>query len=204
MGLLLRTIGEADESLAAFEKAGTLRPADPHTQYFIGLSAAQVAEYDRAIAAFRRALELDEFLVSAEFGLARALQRAGRGDEAKAHIDRFQRLTTEKVATAMSLAYGDQGPLSLAEAVLPKDAPPVPTVPVTFVAAAEQPFQLAAGRQHAFRRARAAPPSARAGASSTSTPTSRSTTSRSRRRRPPAAPTPWCSTAAPAAAASSG
>jgi tetratricopeptide (TPR) repeat protein len=145
MGLLLRSIGEAEESLAAFEKAGSLRPGDPHTQYFVGLSAAQVAEYDRAIAAFRRALALDEFLVSAEFGLARALQRAGRGDEAKAHIERFQRLTTEKVATAMSLAYGDQGPLSLAEAVLPKDAPPVPTVPVTFVAAAEQPFQLAAG-----------------------------------------------------------
>jgi Tfp pilus assembly protein PilF len=143
LGLLLRSTGEADESLAAFERAGALRPADPHTQYFIGLSAAQVQDYDKAIAAFRRALELDEFLVSAEFGMARALQRAGRADDAKVHIDRFQRLTTEKVATAMSLAYGDQGPLSLAEAVLPRDAPPTPTVPVTFVAADSQPFTQA-------------------------------------------------------------
>lgn len=144
VGLLLRSTGDADESLAAFEKASALRPADPHTQYFVGLSAAQVQDYDKAIAAFRRALALDEFMVSAEFGLARALQRSGRGEEAKAHIERFQRLTTEKVATAMSLAYGDQGPLSLAEVVLPTDAPTRPGIPVRFLAMDQQPFPLAA------------------------------------------------------------
>ena len=37
-------------------------------------------------------------------------------------MDRFTRLTQEKVASAMSLSYGDQGPLSLAQAVQPRRA----------------------------------------------------------------------------------
>jgi hypothetical protein len=38
------------------------------------------------------------------------------------------------VASAMSLSYGDQGPLSLAEPVLPANAPATPAIPVTFTA----------------------------------------------------------------------
>ena len=48
-------------------------------------------------------------------------------------MDRFTRLTQAKVASAMSLAYGDQGPLSLAEAVQPPPSA-TPAIPVTFVA----------------------------------------------------------------------
>ncbi len=71
--------------------------------------------------------------MSAEFGLARAFQRAGKADDAKTHMDRFTRLTQAKVASAMSLAYGDQGPLSLAEAVQPP-ASATAAIPVTFAA----------------------------------------------------------------------
>ena len=112
-----------------------MRPGDAHSHYFVGLMAAQIQQYDDAVRAFTRALELDPFLVSAEFGIARSFQRAGRAEEAKAHLERFQRLTTEKIASAMSLGYGDQGPLSLAEALVPKDGAPPPAVPVTFVGA---------------------------------------------------------------------
>jgi len=131
LGLLQRSLGEAEGALIAFERAAAARPRDAHTHYFVGLMAAQLQQYEKAVEAFTRALEVDTFLVSAEFGLARAYQRLGQPENAKRHLERFQRLTTEKVASAMSLAYGDQGPLSLAEAVaLP--AGDVPAIPVTF------------------------------------------------------------------------
>ena len=142
LGLLQKSTGEAEASLASFQKAATLEPADAHSQYLVGLMAAQIQQYDVAVGAFTRALELDPFLVSAEFGLARAFQRAGRGEEAKGHLDRFQRLTTEKIASAMSLGYGDQGPLSLAEALVPAGGATPPAVPVRFAAGDASPFSL--------------------------------------------------------------
>jgi tetratricopeptide (TPR) repeat protein len=133
LGLLQKSLGDAEASLAAFTRAAELRPRDPHAHYFAGLLGSQLQQYDTAITQFQRALELDPFLVSAEFGLARAFQRAGKTEEARTHMERFSRLTQSKVASAMSLAYGDQGPLSLAEAVQPPPSA-TPAIPVTFVA----------------------------------------------------------------------
>lgn len=133
LGLLEKSAGQGEASLAAFERAAALAPKDAYSQYFVGLMAAQLQQYDQAIEAFTRALAVDPFLVSAEFGLARAFQRAGKADEAKSHLDRFQRLTTEKIASAMSLSYGDQGPYSLAEAVLPAGGATPPPIPVKFI-----------------------------------------------------------------------
>jgi Flp pilus assembly protein TadD len=142
LGLLHKSTGDADASLAAFEKVASLRPTDAHAHYFVGLMAAQLQQYDKAVDGFQKALTIDPFLVSAEFGLARALQRAGRGEDAKSHLERFQRLTTEKVASAMSLTYGDQGPLSLAEPLVPKEGAAAPAVPVRFVADSASTFTL--------------------------------------------------------------
>jgi hypothetical protein len=133
LGLLQKGLGNADAALAAFTRATELLPSDPHAHYFVGLIASQVQQYDTAIPAFTKALEIDPYLVSAEFGLARAYQRSGKADDAKTHMDRFTRVTQEKVASAMSLAYGDQGKLSLAEAVRPP-AGVTAAIPVSFVA----------------------------------------------------------------------
>ncbi len=51
-------------------------------------------------------------------------------------MDRFTRLTQEKVASAMSLTYGDQGPLSLAQVVQPLAGAAAAAIPVKFVAPA--------------------------------------------------------------------
>jgi tetratricopeptide (TPR) repeat protein len=133
LGLLQKGLGNADAALAAFTRATELLPSDPHAHYFVGLIASQLQQYDKAIPAFTKALEIDQYLVSAEFGLARAFQRSGKPDDAKTHMDRFTRVTQEKVASAMSLAYGDQGKLSLAEAVRPPAAGST-AIPVSFVA----------------------------------------------------------------------
>src|SRR5215213_3817576 len=149
LGLLQKSTGEAEASLASFQKAASSRPADAHSHYFVGLMAAQIQQYDAAVSEFQRAIEIDPFLVSAEFGLARAFQRAGRGEEAKGHLERFQRLTTEKIASAMSLGYGDQGPLSLAEPLVPKGGAAPPRIPVKFVAQASPFAPAAAGSPQA-------------------------------------------------------
>ena len=144
LGLLQKGLGNADASLAAFTRASELAPADAHARYFVGLIASQSQKYDNAIAAFSKALEADPFLVSAEFGLARAYQRSGKPDDAKTHMDRFTRMTQSKVASAMSLAYGDQGPLSLAAAAqLPPAA--LTAIPVTFVVDSRLPIGDRAG-----------------------------------------------------------
>ncbi len=132
LGLLARTLGDSDAALAAFTRATELAPNDPYAHYFTGLISSQVQRHDTAIASFTRALAIDPFLVSAEFGLARAYQRSGKSDDAKTHMDRFTRLTQEKVAAAMSLSYGDQGPLSLAQAVQPMAGMAPGPIPVTF------------------------------------------------------------------------
>src|SRR3954454_4495142 len=46
---------------------------------------------------------------SAEFQLARALQRSGNTSEAKEHFKIFQHLTSTKISAAIGLAYGEQG-----------------------------------------------------------------------------------------------
>ena len=138
LGLLHKGLGNTDQALAAFRRVIELAPDDAHARYFAGLLASQDQHYDVAIQDFTKALDIDPFLISAEFGLARAYQRSGNQDEARAHMERFSRITQEKVASAMSLAYGDQGPLSLAEAgQLPASA--LAAIPVTFVTTAPQP-----------------------------------------------------------------
>jgi len=133
LGLLHKSLGEAEPALDAFTRTTTLAPDDPDAHYFVGLLASQLQQYEKAIAAFDRARALNPFHASAEFGLARAYQRTNNAEKAKLHLDRFQKLTQEKIGVPMGLAYGDQGPLSLAEHVrLPAGTAPV-AIAVTFV-----------------------------------------------------------------------
>ena len=58
---------------------------------------------------FEQALKINPLHASAEFGLARALQRTGHIDEAKDHFKSFQHLTSTKISAPIGLAYGEQG-----------------------------------------------------------------------------------------------
>ena len=78
-------------------------------------------------------LRLNPFHVSAQFGLANAYQRLGNSEEARKQLDRFQKLTQEKLGAPIGTTYGDQGKYSLAEDVrLPVGAAATP-IAVTFV-----------------------------------------------------------------------
>jgi tetratricopeptide (TPR) repeat protein len=133
LGLLYRNAGEAEKALEAFQRAAALDAEGADTQYFLGASHAQLQQYAPAIAAFERAIQLNPFHVSAEFGLGRAYQRTGDSEKARAHVARFQHLTTEKLGAPVSLAYGDQGQYSLAEEVRLPAGAAAPAIPVKFV-----------------------------------------------------------------------
>jgi Flp pilus assembly protein TadD len=132
LGLVYKNQADSKKSLAAFEAAARLVANDADVFYFIGLAHSELEQYEEAVAAFHHVLELNPFHASAEFGLARALQRQGQGDQAREHLARFQHLVQSKLGVPMSLTYGDQGALSLAFTVTSAAQPSSTAIPVRF------------------------------------------------------------------------
>src|SRR6202046_112799 len=133
LGLLEKAVDKPDAAIEDFTKVARLDSYDADTQYFIGLVYSQGHQYDKATVAFKHAIELNPFHVSAEFGLAQALQRQNDGARAKEHFDRFQHLVSEKLGKPISFIYGEQGQYSLAESMSPAPEPVPPAASVHFV-----------------------------------------------------------------------
>ena len=68
--------------------------------------------------------------------MARALQRSGHADEAKAHFKRFQHLTSAKIGAPIGLAYGEQGRYSTVTPVKELGGGVKAMIPVKLVATA--------------------------------------------------------------------
>ena len=109
LGLAQHAGNELDAALKSFQEAVRLDPRDVDSYYFEGVCYAEMKQFDQSIAVFRRALEINPLHASAEFALARALQRSGNTQDAREHFRRFQHLTSTKVSAAIGLAYGEQG-----------------------------------------------------------------------------------------------
>jgi len=137
LGLVYKNQGQTEQAIDAFQRAARLGPNDADTQYLLGLEFAQAHKFDEAITAFQHALALNPYHVSAEFGIAHAYQRKGDTASAREHLARFQKLTEQKLGAPMSLNYGDQGPYSLAEQIVPPAAEAPPAIPVRFVPVTE-------------------------------------------------------------------
>src|SRR5208282_1572996 len=80
------------------------------------------------------ALRLQPLHASAQFGLARALQRSGNAEAAREHLQTFEHLTKANVSAPMTLSYGEQGRYSTAQEVVTQEPKVGPMVPVTLVA----------------------------------------------------------------------
>lgn len=145
LGLLYKSQGRAENAIDSFRHAARLVPGDADTRYFLGMLYSQVQNYAEAIAAFEQALALNPLHASAEFGLGRAWQRKGDTEQARKHLARFQQITEAKLGAPMSLSYGDQGRLSLAEQILPQAGAAPPAIPVHFVASTEKAGLSAGG-----------------------------------------------------------
>lgn len=132
LGLIYKSQANSQKSLAAFQSAAKFAPDDPQVFYFIGVEQSELDQNQEAVAAFQHALELDPFHASAEFGMARSLQRMNQADKAREHLARFQHLVQSKLGVPMSLTYGDQGPLSLAMTAAGAAQPSPNPIPVRF------------------------------------------------------------------------
>ena len=142
-GLILRS-GKAADAIDAFQRVAKIDPNDPDTHYFLGALYSQLQEYTTAIAEFETALRLQPLHASAEFGLARALQRAGDTQAARQHLQNFEHLTQTKASVPLTLSYGEQGRYSIAQQVTPTQPKVGPMIPVSFV---EQPLGTTTARQ---------------------------------------------------------
>jgi tetratricopeptide (TPR) repeat protein len=133
LALLARATGDSASAREYFQKVVALDPHDPGTEYFLGYLATQDQKYDQAVAAFRRAIELDPLNVSAEFGLSQAEQDLGHADAAKADLERFQRLSAEKLGKPVRFLYGEQGKYSFGQEMTEPPIAAPPPVPIRFV-----------------------------------------------------------------------
>ena len=117
LGLAERAGNELPDALASFRQTVKLDPRDADSLYFEGACYQAMGQYENAIATFESALAVNPMHASAEFGLARSLQRTGRTVEARKHFVVFQHLTSAKLSSALGLSYGEQGHYSTATPV---------------------------------------------------------------------------------------
>lgn len=115
LGLVYKDTAEHEKAIDAFQHVTKLAPNEPDAFYFIGYLNAQLQKYDDAIAAYKSALAIFPYHASAEFGLAKAYQRKGDAENAKDHLQKFQKMTAAKIGTPFGAGYADQGKFSQAE-----------------------------------------------------------------------------------------
>lgn len=132
LGITHLSGGNQEAALTDFQHALAIDPEDPDIHYFIGNIDLSLKKYDEAVTEFNRALQTTPLHASAQFGLARALQREGKLDESREHLKRFQEITQAKIGTLMSSTYGEQGRYATVQDMLAPPAAPGAMIPVTF------------------------------------------------------------------------
>ena len=124
--------GNQEAALTDFQHALAIDSVDPDIHYFIGNIDLSLKKYDEAIVEFNRAIQTTPLHASAQFGLARALQREGKLDDSREHLKRFQEITQAKIGTLMSSTYGEQGRYATVQDMLAPPPAPGEMIPVTF------------------------------------------------------------------------
>src|SRR5438046_1099813 len=133
LGMLDKNSSNAEAAVEDFKHVIEIDDSDADTWYFLGTVYSQLKQFPQAIDAFDHALKLNPLHASAQFGLSRAYQQSGDSPHAREHLARFQYVTQNKLGSAMSLAYGEQGKYSLAEESQAATVPVPPQIPVKFV-----------------------------------------------------------------------
>ena len=141
LGLAQHASNQLADALFSFQQAAKFDPKDVDSLYFEGACYQELGQYDNAIAIFEKTLAINPLHASAEFALARSLQRTGHTAEARQHFKTFQHLTSTKISSALGLAYGEQGRYSTVTPVeelqfVPRSMIPVKLVAQTMVSAA--------------------------------------------------------------------
>jgi Tfp pilus assembly protein PilF len=145
LGLVQHAANNLAPALASFQHAAALAPRDTDSLYFEGASYEEMNQFDKAIAVFKQALAMNPLHASAEFGLARSLQRSGHAAQARVDFTRFQHLTSTKIGSPIGLAYGEQGHFSTVTPVEEPQTIEAKMIPVQLV---EEPMVPPTGAAH--------------------------------------------------------
>jgi tetratricopeptide (TPR) repeat protein len=115
LGLIYKNDSSSQSAVDAFKRVTEIDPNDADTWYFLGTAYSQLKQFPEAIAALQHAIKLNQYHASAEFGMSRAYQQSGDSATAREHLKRFQYITQNKLGSAITLAYGEQGQYSKVE-----------------------------------------------------------------------------------------
>lgn len=143
LGLVQHAANELGPAVASFQRASAIDPKDPDSLYFQGTCYEEMKQFDKAIAVFKNALEINPLHASAEFGLARSLQRTGHTVEAREAFKRFQHITSTKIGTPIGMSYGEQGHYSTVTTLKEPETPEQKMIPVRLVEEPMAPEKVA-------------------------------------------------------------
>lgn len=81
--------GDYDAALTSYRLALRDHPADPRVLQNMAIAFTKTHRHDEAIRYYRRALEIDDTLAGAHYGLAFLLLRRGENEYAERHLRHF-------------------------------------------------------------------------------------------------------------------
>jgi len=134
LALLHRNQAMNEAAAEDVQRVLKIDPNDADSHYLLGTLLQQMQQNSRAVAEYEAALKLNPLHASAEFGLARILQRIGKTEDARVHLKRFEHLTRDKISSAITLGYGEQGRYSTAEQIVTNEPIVGAMIPITFLA----------------------------------------------------------------------
>ena len=108
-GLIAKTDNRVAEAAAAFERVLKIDPNDAGAKIQLGQIRTQERRYDDAIALFQGALTAEPYNVTAAYSVALALTRAGRADEGRQAMQRFDTLRASAYGVTYAQTYLSQG-----------------------------------------------------------------------------------------------
>jgi Flp pilus assembly protein TadD len=133
-GLLARMEGKPQVAVDDFQKVVAINANDADAHYFLGTAYLEEQQFDHALSEFQTALRLNPVHASSMFGLARALQRLGKSEQAQAEMAHFTQVRDEKIASPLTANYGEQGDYARVQDILLPESTVAPMIPVSFAA----------------------------------------------------------------------
>ena len=108
-GLVAKAQGQPGEAAAAFARVLQADPADVGANILLGQARLQMGDARAAVANLQAALDAEPQNATAAYNLSIALSRAGRADEGRQMLLRFQKLRESGSATTLGNGYLEQG-----------------------------------------------------------------------------------------------
>jgi tetratricopeptide (TPR) repeat protein len=138
LGTALKTLGRYDEALEHMRVAAELYPRDRVVLNGIGRLLFLQRQFDQAIAAFQKALEVDAEDVEAHYNLMLSYQGAGRSELAERERTLYARFKADESAQAITGPYRLKSPDDNNErqSIHEHDGTSAPTAPVAATIAA--------------------------------------------------------------------